>query len=112
MDLIVREDIQQRLSDSLETVLSLGGSLAIVDVIGGEEFLLSQNYACPDCNISIEEMDPRMFSFNTPYGACEVCNGLGSPNGDRPFPYTANWDFSLNQGALSAPGWNMSMETA
>jgi excinuclease ABC subunit A len=106
--LIVREGIQQRLSDSLETVLSLGGGLAVIDVIDGEEFLLSHNYACPDCNISIEEMDPRMFSFNTPYGACDACNGLGAQMEIDPSLILHNWDLSLNQGALSAPGWNMS----
>lgn len=69
--LIIREGIAQRLADSLETVLDLSGGLAIVNVIDGDELLFSQNYACPECNINIEELTPRMFSFNNPYGACE-----------------------------------------
>ena len=106
--LIIREGIQQRLTDSLETVLTLGGGLVIVDVIDGGEYLYSQNYACPDCGISIEEMDPRMFSFNTPYGACEACNGLGSQMEIDESLILPNWDLSLLDGALVAPGWNMS----
>ena len=70
-------DIQQRLTDSLETAMKLAGGLVIVNVVGGEDMLFSQNYACPDCNISIEELTPRMFSFNNPYGACPTCSGLG-----------------------------------
>jgi len=105
--LVIRDGIQKRLADSLETVLSLGGGLAVVDVIDGEEFLFSQNYACPDCNISIEELDPRMFSFNTPYGACEACHGLGAQMEIDPSLVITNWDMSLEEGAVSAPGWNM-----
>lgn len=105
--LIIRDGIQKRLADSLETVLSLGGGLAVVDVIDGDEYLFSQNFACPDCNISIEELDPRMFSFNTPYGACEACNGLGAQMEIDPALILPDWDMSLAEGALSAPGWNM-----
>ena len=76
--LIIREDIQKRLSDSLETVLHLSGGVAIVDVVGKEEILFSQNFACSDCGISIEELTPRMFSFNNPFGACPTCAGLGN----------------------------------
>jgi len=76
--LIIRPGIQKRLTDSIETVLRLSGGLLLVDVIGGEEILFSQNFACPDCGISIEELTPQMFSFNSPFGACPACSGLGS----------------------------------
>ena len=74
--LIIRPDLHKRLTDSVEMCLSLSGGILIVDVIGKEEMLFSQNYACSDCGISIEELTPRMFSFNNPYGACPVCSGL------------------------------------
>ena len=69
--LVVRDDIQSRLTDSLETAIELTGGLVVVDVVDGEEMMFSQNYACPEHNISIEELNPRMFSFNNPFGACE-----------------------------------------
>jgi len=75
--IIVKEGIERRLTDSLETVLKLSGGLALVDIIGVEEKLFSQNYACPDCGIAMEELSPRMFSFNSPYGKCPSCDGLG-----------------------------------
>ena len=74
---IVRGGIQKRLSDSLETALRLAGGLVVVNRIGGEDMLFSQNYACPDCGISVGELTPRLFSFNNPYGACPACMGLG-----------------------------------
>jgi len=104
--LIVRPGIEHRLADSLETVFKLSGGLALVDVIGGEELLFSENYACPDCNISIEELTPRMFSFNSPYGACETCNGLGAMMEIDPDLVIPNRNLSLNEGAISVPGWN------
>ncbi|MFA9381602.1 MAG: excinuclease ABC subunit UvrA, partial [Acetanaerobacterium sp.] len=76
--LTVNEDIKSRLADSLETALALTGGLAIIDVVDGEEILFSQNYACPEHEISIDELAPRMFSFNNPIGACEKCTGLGT----------------------------------
>ncbi|HEY3316607.1 MAG TPA: excinuclease ABC subunit UvrA [Bacillota bacterium] len=76
--LVVRPGLQKRLADSLETALNLSGGLVLVDVIGKEEILFSRNFACIDCGVSIEEPQPRMFSFNNPYGACPVCDGLGS----------------------------------
>lgn len=76
--LIVREDIRSRLTDSIEAALKLAEGLAVIDVIGQRELLFSQNYACPDCNISIEELEPRLFSFNSPFGACPECTGIGS----------------------------------
>ncbi len=75
--LVVKEGIEKRLSDSIENCLKLGEGLATVDVIGGEEITLSQNFACSECGISIEELEPRTFSFNNPFGACPVCHGIG-----------------------------------
>ena len=76
--LIVRPDIVKRLTDSIETVLNLSGGILVVDVAGGQELMFSQNFACTDCGVSIEELTPRMFSFNNPYGACPECDGLGT----------------------------------
>src|SRR5690606_24957540 len=76
--LVVRPDVRNRLADSLETALNMAGGLVMVDVVGGEAMLFSQHFACPDCGISIEELSPRMFSFNRPYGACPHCMGLGT----------------------------------
>ncbi|ADG06856.1 excinuclease ABC subunit UvrA [Kyrpidia tusciae] len=76
--IIVKPDIEQRLADSIETALDRAGGLVTVSVIDGEEWLFSQNLACPDCGISVGELSPRMFSFNSPYGACEACTGLGT----------------------------------
>ncbi|MCQ1531437.1 excinuclease ABC subunit UvrA [Lutispora saccharofermentans] len=75
--IVVKEGIERRLADSLETVLKLSGGLALVDIMGVEERLFSQNYACPDCGIAMEELSPRMFSFNSPFGKCPSCDGLG-----------------------------------
>nr|WP_280144545.1 excinuclease ABC subunit UvrA [Caldanaerovirga acetigignens] len=75
--IIVRPGVESRLADSIETALARSGGLVIVDVIGERELLFSQNFACPDCGISLEELSPRMFSFNSPYGACPACSGLG-----------------------------------
>lgn len=104
--LVVKENIKSRLSDSLETVSALSGGLIIVDVIGGKEMLFSQNYACPEHDISIEELTPRMFSFNNPFGACEKCSGLGvflKIDTDLIIP---NKDLSILEGAIKASGWN------
>ena len=76
--LVVKEEIRSRLADSLETAVGLTGGLALIDVIGAEEILFSQDYACPEHGFSMEELSPRMFSFNNPYGACEKCTGLGN----------------------------------
>ena len=75
--LVVKDEIQGRLSDSIETASSLAGGLVIISVVDGEEFLFSQNYACPEHGASIDELSPRMFSFNNPFGACPKCTGLG-----------------------------------
>ncbi len=106
--LIVREDIQQRLTDSIETALKLGDNLAVVSVIGGEDFLFSQNYACPDCGVSIEELTPRMFSFNNPYGACPTCSGLGQLLKIDPNNVIPDDTKTLNEGAISVTGWDSS----
>ncbi len=78
--LVVRPDMQKRLADSLETATKLTGGIVTIDVVGGAEILFSQNFACPDCGTSIDEPQPRMFSFNNPFGACPACTGLGSNN--------------------------------
>lgn len=106
--LVIRDDIQQRLTDSLETAMNLSGGLVIINIVGGEDMLFSQNYACPDCNISIEELAPRMFSFNNPYGACPSCSGLGTLLKVDPNVIIPNRDLSLNQGAIHVSGWNSS----
>jgi len=108
--LIIRADIQQRLTDSLETAMKLAGGLVIVNIVDGEDMLFSQNYACPDCNVSIEELTPRMFSFNNPYGACPTCSGLGTLMKVDPNIIIPNRDLSLNQGAIKVSGWNSSDE--
>ena len=104
--LVVREDIQKRLSDSIETAMQLSGGLVIISVVDGEEMLFSQNYACPDCGISIEELTPRMFSFNNPYGACPTCMGLGVLTKVDPACVIPDPSLSLNEGAICVSGWN------
>ena len=106
--LIVREDIQKRLTDSLETAMRLGGSLAVVSVIDGEDMLFSQSYACPDCGVSIEELTPRMFSFNNPYGACPTCSGLGMLLKIDPANIIPDPEKTLNEGAIRVTGWDSS----
>ncbi|OPX44250.1 UvrABC system protein A [Ruminiclostridium hungatei] len=110
--LIIREDIQKRLSDSLETVLQLSGGTAIIDVVGKEEFLFSQNFACSDCGISIEELTPRMFSFNNPFGACPTCTGLGNLLKVDPDLIIPDRSLSLEEGAITVSGWNVESEDA
>ncbi len=103
--LVIRADIQQRLTDSIETAARLGGGLVIVNVVDGADILFSQNYACPDCNISIEELTPRMFSFNNPYGACPSCSGLGVISKISPDLILPDRSKSLNEGAIQISGW-------
>ncbi len=103
--LIVREGIHQRLNDSLETALRLGDGLLMIDVEEGEELTFSANYACPDCGISIEELEPRLFSFNNPFGACPTCAGLGSLMRMDPMLVMPNRHLSLLDGALNVSGW-------
>ena len=104
--LVVREGMNKRLTDSLETAMKVSGGLIVLDVIDGEEMLFAQNYACPDCGISLEELTPRMFSFNNPYGACPTCSGLGTLMRMDPELILPNRDLSLNEGALRVTGWN------
>jgi len=106
--LIVRPDIQQRLTDSLETAMQLTGGIVIASIINGEDMLFSQNYACPDCGISIDELTPRMFSFNNPYGACPTCMGLGVLLKMDPAIVIPDRTKSLNEGAIQVSGWNTS----
>ncbi len=103
--LVVKEEIRSRLADSLETALHLTGSLALVDVIDGEEMLFSQSYACPDHDISVEELTPRMFSFNNPFGACEKCTGLGTFLKVDPNMILPNKKLTIREGAIRASGW-------
>ncbi len=103
--LVIKEGIENRLADSVETVSGISGGLVIVDVQDGEELLFSQNYACPEHNVSIEELNPRMFSFNNPFGACEKCTGLGVFRKIDPDLIIPNPDLSIRQGAIKAMGW-------
>lgn len=103
--LVVSDNIRSRLADSLETAFSLTGNLALVDVINSEEILLSQNYSCPDHDFSIEELAPRMFSFNNPFGACDTCTGLGTFMKVDPDLVVPNKTLSIRQGAIRASGW-------
>lgn len=104
--LVIKPDIKSRLTDSIEIVSSLTGGLITVDVIDGEELHFSQNYSCPEHNISIEELTPRMFSFNNPFGACEKCTGLGVFKKIDAELIIPNKDLSIRQGAIKASGWN------
>ncbi len=103
--LILKSDIRSRLSDSLESAMSVSGGLVLIDVQNGEELLFSQNYACPDHGISIEELSPRMFSFNNPAGACEKCTGLGTFMKVDPALVIPDRDRSIRGGAIRASGW-------
>lgn len=104
--LVIKDGITSRLTDSIETASSISGGITVVDVIDGKEMLFSQNYACPEHNISIEELSPRMFSFNNPFGACEKCTGLGVFRKIDPELVIPNKDLSIRQGAIKAMGWN------
>ncbi len=103
--LIIKEGIEQRLSDSIENVLNLAEGLMIVDVIDGEPLTFSQNFACPDCSISIEELEPRIFSFNNPFGACPDCHGIGIKMEFDEDLLIQDRELSLIGGAVAAPGW-------
>lgn len=103
--LIIRENIVQRLTDSLETAIALTGDVVLVEVIGGEIMSFSQNFACDDCGISLQELTPRLFSFNNPYGACDNCDGLGALSKIDPNLVIADENLSIINGAISATGW-------
>jgi excinuclease ABC subunit A len=105
--LIIRADVRQRLTDSVETASSLTGGIVLVNLVREEQDLLfSQNYACEDCGISIEELAPRMFSFNNPFGACPACMGLGSQQKADPALIVPDEEKSILDGAIQASGWN------
>ena len=105
--LVIREDIARRLTDSVEIASNLSGGLVVVNVVGEDrDILFSQNYACEDCGVSIEELTPRMFSFNNPFGACPTCTGLGSQLKVDPELIIPNKDLSILEGAITASGWS------
>ncbi len=110
--LVVKPGIERRLTDSIESVLALAEGLLIVDVIGGEPVNFSQSFACPDCGVSISEIEPRSFSFNNPFGACPECFGLGYKmefDADLMIP---DKRLSINQGAIAAMGWQSCNDTS
>ena len=105
--LIIREDVRQRLTDSVETASSLTGGIVLVNLVREErDLMFSQNYACEDCGISIEELAPRMFSFTNPFGACPACMGLGSRQKVDPALIVPDEERSILDGAIQASGWN------
>ena len=104
--LVVKESIRSRLADSIETATGLSNGILLIDVIGGEEKLYSLDYACPEHGVSIEELEPRMFSFNNPFGACPTCSGLSVFMKPDPNLIVPDKNLSLRQGAIKASGWN------
>ena len=109
--LVIQEDMKSRLADSIEIASGLTGGLIMINVIDGEDMMFSQNYACPEHGISIEELTPRMFSFNNPFGACEKCTGLGVFMKIDPDLILPDRKLSINQGGLKASGWAMEGST-
>ena len=103
--LVVKPGIERRLTDSIESVLALTEGLLLVDVIGGEAVMFSQSFSCPDCGISISEIEPRSFSFNNPFGACPVCFGLGYKMKFDPELMIPDKRLSINDGAIQVMGW-------
>ena len=104
--LVIAPEIRSRLADSIETATALTNGTVIVNVLGGEDFLFSQNYACPEHDISVDELTPRMFSFNNPFGACETCTGLGVFLKVDPDLIIPNKKLSIRDGAIRASGWS------
>ena len=103
--LVVKPGIEKRLTDSLENVFELTGGNAIVDIVDGEQMTFSQNFACPDCGISIDEVEPRSFSFNNPFGACPTCYGLGYKMEFDPQLMVPDASLSISEGAIQVMGW-------
>ena len=103
--LSIREGIEKRMTDSIETVLKLADGLLVVDVIGGEKISFSQSFSCPDCGISVDEIEPRSFSFNNPFGACPECHGIGYRMEFDEDLIIPDKTLSIAQGAIAAPGW-------
>lgn len=104
--LIKRDGMESRLADSIETALDMADGIVIISIIDGEDMMFSRNYACDDCGISIPELTPRMFSFNTPYGACPKCMGIGTITMVSPDLVIPDKSLSINQGAICASGWS------
>lgn len=104
--LVIKDEIRSRLSDSVETAAGLSKCLIIIDIIGGEELMFSQNYACPEHGVSVEELNPRMFSFNNPFGACPKCSGLGIFMKVSEKLVVPDPSLSIRQGAVKASGWS------
>ena len=104
--IVIKEGIESRIADSLETINSVSKGLILADIVGGKEMLFSLNYSCPDHDISIDELTPRMFSFNNPFGACETCTGLGVFQEIDPDIIVPNRELSILDGAIHASGWN------
>ena len=102
----IKDGIQQRLTDSVETASALSGGIIVVDVIGGESITFSESFSCPDCGINIPEIEPRSFSFNNPNGACPECTGLGMMMKFSPELIVPNPSLSIAKGAITAPGFN------
>ena len=109
--LVTKPEIRSRLSDSIETASSLTGGLTIINVVDGKDITFSQNYACPEHGISIDELTPRMFSFNNPFGACKKCTGLGVFMKVDPDLVIPNKELSVRQGGIKASGWAMEGST-
>lgn len=103
--LVVREGVEKRMAESIENVLQLSGGLLVVDVIDGETINFSQSFSCPDCGISIDEIEPRSFSFNNPFGACPVCHGIGYKMEFAPELMIPDWSLSIDEGAIAVLGW-------
>lgn len=103
--IVIRDNITQRLTDSLETAMELTGDIVLVEIIGGEIIPFSQNLACDDCGISLPELAPRLFSFNNPHGACSNCDGLGALSKIDPDLVVSDENLSLIEGAITATGW-------
>lgn len=109
--LVVQPSVRSRLADSVETASGLAGGLTIISVVDGEDYVFSQNYACPEHGISVEELTPRMFSFNNPFGACPKCSGLGIFMKIDPELILPNRSLSIHQGGIKAGGWAMEGNT-
>lgn len=103
--LVVKEGVEKRMAESIENVMQLSGGLLVVDVIGGEPINFSQSFSCPDCGISVDEIEPRSFSFNNPFGACPVCHGIGYKMEFAPELMIPDWSLSIDDGAIAVLGW-------
>lgn len=109
--LIINESVKSRLADSIEATVLISGSIVVINILDKEDLVFSQNYACPDHGVSIDELTPRMFSFNNPFGACKKCTGLGVFMKVDPDLILPNKDLSINNGAIKASGWAMEGST-